>query len=332
MFPAQLPVTSPDGFSRCDEQLQRSGAGNDPRPMESSDTSLKASVERALWNDEVLRAIEYYEIEVHAKNGVVHLSGHITSASSRKRIETALRSIPGMLGVQNHLILDDKLTLEVAGSLGALEHSHDCKFFTGTSHGVVSISGVVSSEQVKALAGMYAAENPNVRAVINHVRVAGVTDPHLADKPFLQPGIGERIYFLDGLSGIVEHVIINPNDRRVTAMILRVNFSDPLLPVQLVHVPMEALRYLTKASGFLLIHSNERSRYQDFDPASFFVPSAEWTPPYPYCARDVLFPAAVLHTEDPTVHVMHPLPFEELMEGASFKEQQQFFATNELGS
>lgn len=329
MFPAQLPLTSPDTFSRCAERILGSEAGTDPH-MHSMDASLKASVERAIWNDDVLRAIEYYEMQVHAKNGSVHLNGHITSAASRKRIETALRSVPGILEVQNHLVLDDKLTLDVAGALGALEQTYACKFFTGTSHGVVSINGVVSSEQVKALAGMCAAGNPNVRAVINHVRVSGVTEPQRPDQPFLQPIIGERIYFLDGLSGVVERVIIDPNDRRVTAMVLLMNFTDPRLPInsltdagtrlpmQLVTVPMEAIRYLTKASGFLLIRSTERSRYQDFDSASFFVPSVDWTAPFPYCPQDVLFPAAVPQTEISPSHVAQPFSSEDVLESATF--------------
>jgi len=322
---------SPDEFSRCDERVQQSNLGNAPGPMAGTDATLKASVDRAIWNDEVLRAIEYHEIDIHTKNGIVHLSGHIANTTSRIRIENAIRSVPGILGVRNHLILDDKLTLEVAGALGTLEHTHDCKFFTGSSHGVISINGIVSSESVKSLAEMYVARNPDVRAVINHVRVAGVTEPELQDLPFLQPIIGERIYFLDGLSGVVKRVVINPNNRRVIAMLLMVNFTDPRLPfnspsdattglpVQLVQVPMDAIRYLTKVSGFLLISSNEHDRYQDFDPASFFPPGDDWTPPYPYCATDVLFPVEYQFADAQTANATDPL--EELIEeGVSFKE------------
>jgi osmotically-inducible protein OsmY len=310
--------------------------------MQRSDASLKASVERAIWKDEVLRAIEYYEIDVRANDGIVHLNGHIANTTSRIRIENAIRSVPGTLGVQNHLVLDEKLTLEVAGALGPLEHTHGCKFFIGSSHGVISINGMVNSENVKVLAEMYAAKNPKVRAVINHVRVAGAMGPELQDLPFLQPIIGETIYFLDGLSGVVERVIINPNNRRVVAMLLLLNVSDPRLPVnsltegrvhlpvQLVHVPMDTIRYLTKVSGFLLIDSHERSRYQDFDPAYFFAPGAGWTPPYPYCPQDVLFPVTYRKTDAQTVDTTHPMPFEELLEGASVKEQS--FAIEDLDS
>src|SRR5215211_6303946 len=112
-------------------------------------------------------------MDVHVKNGVVYLSGHIVNTSSRNRIEKAIRAIPGIVGIQNNLVLDDKLTLEVAGSLGKLEHTYGCKFFTGASHGVISLNGNVSDENVKLLAEKRVASHPNVRAVINNVRVSG---------------------------------------------------------------------------------------------------------------------------------------------------------------
>lgn len=324
MFPVQLPVMEPDAFSRCDERIQPSDLGIAPSPMANMDASLKASLERALWKDEVLRAIEYHEIDVRVKNGIVHLNGHIANTASRIRIETAIRSVSGILGVRNSLVLDEKLTLDVAGALGALEHIHNCKFFTGSSRGIVSIAGVVSNQDVKSLAEIYAARNPQVRGVINRVRVAGAVGPELQDLPFLQPTIGEMIHFLDGLSGVVKQVVINPNNRCVIAMLLVMNFTDPprtfhslndgmtRLHTHLVHMPMDTIRYLTRVSGFLLINSNEHDRYQKFDPASFFAPGTGWTPPYPYCPQDVLFPVEYQTVEAQATNATHP--FEQLMD------------------
>ncbi|HLE91913.1 MAG TPA: BON domain-containing protein, partial [Anaerolineales bacterium] len=248
------------------------------------------------------------------------------------RIETAMRAIPGILGIQNNLVLDDKLTLEVAASLGKLEHSYDCKFFTGASHGVVSLNGIVSDENVKLSAEKCAASNPNVRGVINHVRVSG-DELELQDQPFLQPTIGETIYFLDGPSGVVKQVIINPNNRRVIAMTIQGKIADrrhelnsltdgkARLPEQLVAVPMSVVRYLTRASGFLYINSNERNRYTDFDPGYFIVPNKDWVPPYPYCPDDVLFPVEYQEAELQTAYEPHQFPVAAILEEASLKEQ-----------
>jgi osmotically-inducible protein OsmY len=302
MFPAQIPRISPDEFSRCKERSHLIDHGKSLSPSQRTDAAIKESVDKAFWKDEVLRAIEYYEMDVHVKNGVVYLYGHIVSTTSQSRINKALRAIPGLLRIQNNLVLDDKLTHEVATSLGKLEHTYSCKFFTGASHGVISLNGIVSDENVKRLAEKSAASHPNVRAVINNVRVSG-TEQELGNQPFLQPTIGETIYFLDGISGAVKQVIINPDNRRVVAMIVQGKFTDqrhelisPMtddkarLPEQLVVVPMNEVRYLTKVSGFLYINSNERNRYMEFNPARFFTPKNGWKAPYPYCPDEVLFP------------------------------------------
>jgi osmotically-inducible protein OsmY len=301
MSPAQIPEIPSNEFSRCEERNHLIDHGKSLSPTEKTDAALKASIERALEHDDILRAIEYDEVDVYAKNGIVYLHGHIVNTNSRRRIENAIRSIPGILGMQNNLVLDDKLTLEVAGSLGELEHLYDCKFFTGASHGVISLNGDVRDEKVKLLAEQRAASHPNVRGVINNVHVSG-TEQELQDQPFLQPTIGEIVYFLDWTSAVVKQVIINPNNRRVVAMILRgqfaiqpqeiksTNSAQAQPPERLFVVPMDLIRYMTKVSGFLNINSNEQKRYMDFDPTHFSTPKNDWIAPHPYCPNDVLFP------------------------------------------
>jgi osmotically-inducible protein OsmY len=300
MFPAQVSISNPDGFSRCKERSQIIDHGKSLTKIQKADAAVKEHVERAIWNDDVLRSIEYGEIDVRVKNGIVYLNGHITGTTSQSRIGKAMRAIPGILGIQNNLVLDDKLTNEVAASLGILEHTYACKFFTGVSHGVVSLNGIVSDVNVKSLAEKNVAATPNVRAVINNIHVSGV-ELEVPDQPFLQPTIGETIYFLDGISGVVRQVIMNPNNRRVVAMIVSGPFAEQQKlksfntgevrsPERLVVLSMNLIRYLTRTSGFLHVNSNERERYMDFDPAAFRIPSVDWNPPYPYCPDNVLFP------------------------------------------
>jgi osmotically-inducible protein OsmY len=340
MLPAQISITNPVEFSRCEERSQTIDYKKNLSKIQKTDAAIKEYVERALWNDDVLRAIEYHEIAVHVKNGVVHLNGHIVSTTGQSRIEKAMRGIPGILGIQNNLVLDDKLTFEVAAALAILEHTHGCKFFTGASHGVISLNGIVSDENVKLLAEKCAASNPNVRAVINNVQVAGVESEAL-DQPFLQPTIGEIVYFLDGISGIVKQVIINPNDRRVVAMTIRGQFADPgqeleslnsaeaRSPECLVVLSMDLVRYLTKVSGFLTINSNERERYPDFDPASFRAPHVDWTPPYPYCPDEVLFPVERQKVEYQLLGQLPRPPFVVALKDQLLREQ--LLANDSLG-
>ena len=340
MLPAQIPRINPDEFSRCEERSQMTDHGKSLSPIQKTDAAIKESIDRAIWNDDVLRAIEYYEIDVHVKNGVVYLNGHIVSTTSQSRIENAIRAIPGILGIQNNLVLDDKLTLEVAASLGELEHTYGCKFFTGASHGVISLNGIVSDENVKLLAEKCVASNPNVRGVINNVRVSGA-ELELPDQPFLQPTIGEIIYFLDGISGVVKQVIINPNNRRVVAMTVWGQFADQRQelkslnngearsPERLVVLPMDVVRYMTRVSGFLHINSNERKRYMDFDPARFSTPNMDWKAPYPYCPDDVLFPVEKREVE---YQILEQLPRPPFV--VAWKEQllrEQLLANDSLG-
>jgi hypothetical protein len=252
----------------------------------------------------------------------------------------ALRNVPGIQETKNNLVLDDKLTLDVASLLGDLEHAYGCKFFTGASHGVISLNGNVQDENLKLLAEKCAASDPNVRGVINNVHISGI-ESEAQDQPFLQPSIGEAIYFSDGLSGVVKQVVMNPNNRRVIAMTVHGNFSEPqnilhplsdgkVKPVeQLIVVPMKIVRYLTKDSGFLHIKSDERNQYQDFDSASFYVPNSDWTPPYPYCPDDVLFPVEYRTTDIETTYGPLQVSHEDALSDSSFKEE--LLANDSLG-
>jgi len=314
--------------------------GTDPDPLRTGDAATREYIYHAFWKDDVLRAMEYDEVDVLVKDGGVSLSGHIMGMTSQKRIENAIRAVPGIVGIENNLVLDDELALEVASSLGTLEHSYDCKFFTGASHGVVSLNGRVSDEDVKWLAEKSAAKNPNVRGVINNVRVSGVA-PGRQDQRFLQPAKGEPIYFLDGISGVVKQVIINPDNRRVIAMAIQGNFTDQRhrlnspgdgrgrSPEQLITVPMSVVRYLTKVSGFLSINGTERDRYTDFHPGYFIAPEEGWVPPYPYCPDDVLFP---IEAQEPVAQIAfqpHRFSFGPMLEDALLS--QQLPANDSLG-
>lgn len=340
MFPNQIPGINPYAFSRCQERRQATASGKKLETIQEKDVVLREAIHRAFWKDDVLRAIEFGEIDIHVINGTVYLSGHIVGASSQSRIKNAIRTVPGIRAIKNDLVLDDKLTLDVAAALGTLEHTHDCKFFTGASHGVISLNGTVSDQNVKSFAEKCAASNSKVRGVINNVHILGI-ESETQDQPFLQPIIGEIIYFSDGIHGIVKQVVINPNNRRVIAMTMHGNFSAgrnilyPLsdgktrLPEQMIVVPMKLVRYLTKASGFLHIKSNERDQYQDFDPVSFYIPNRDWMPPYPYCPNDVLFPVEYQTTDIQSVH--EPLHFRFATDLKDAKLREQLLANDSLG-
>lgn len=301
MLHKQITKPSPNQVSRCDEPNLILSNGKNLSPAAKMDAKLKSEIANALWKDDVLRALDYQDIDVRVKDGIVTLNGHITSSGSQNRITTALRAIPGIVEIKNNLISDDKLTLDAAAALADLEHTYGCKFFTGASHGVVSINGTVRDKNIRMLAEKCISDNPNTRGVINNIQIPG-NKSTVQDQPFRQPAIGQPIYFLDWVPGVVHQVIMNPHNRRVIAMIVRGKFTSQkvdansemgvsALPSERsVVIPMSRVRHLTKTSGFLFINSSQRNQYMDFSPAHFIALPQSWTPPYPYCPDDVLFP------------------------------------------
>ena len=297
-----------------------------------TDAALATEVDQALWKDASFRATDFDNIDVRVSSGIVNLNGHVSSLTNQHRAERLLQNIPGLLGVNNYLIPDDRLLAEVATALGSLENTYNCKFFTGVSHGVVLLSGTVPEAKIRLLAEKYAASNPNVRGVINSVRVWG-SNLDLKDQPFLQPLINEEIFFLNGISGVVRQVIIDPDNRRVVAMIIQGRFANQRQelksldngearpPERLIVISVDLVRYLTKVSGFLYINSNEKKRYLDFDSGLFNLPNADWVPPYPYCRGDVLFPIGYLGGNDQIVHQQHRSAYEVAPADQSLREE-----------
>jgi osmotically-inducible protein OsmY len=341
MFPAQMPQTDSDELLRCKDS-SRSMVEEQMSQNENTktDIDLMHEVDHALWRDAAFRATDYDNIDVQVRDGIVHLNGHASSLTNLHQAERSLQTIPGLRGVNNHLIPDDQLLAEVSTALGSLESAYDCKFFTGVSHGVVLVSGNVENKNIKLLAEKCAASNPNVRGVINSIRTPG-DDLNSLEEPFMQPIIDEEIFFHDGISGTVQQVIINPDNRRVVAMTLRGRFENQRQELKSLNngetrpaertiiLSMNSVRYLTKVSGFLYINSNEKNRYMDFDSTYFFTPKKDWKAPYPYCPDDVLF---LIEPQDVKDQILQQFPESQILMG--LKDQllrEQLPANDSLG-
>lgn len=303
MFPAQIPQPNTTELERCRESTlldEANPPGRDERSR--ADKDLTYEVDDALWKEPTLRAMDYHNIEIRVRNGILDLYGHVSSQTNRHLIEEALRRVDGLAAIHDHLVADDQLLAEVAAALGSLEYASGSKFFTGVSHGIVLLSGTAGDPKARLLAEQCAASNPNVRGVINSVQVQGVIS-NPSDLPFAQPQIGAEFFFVDGVSGRVRQVIIDPDNRRVTDITLQSRFVDPQHDLnasrnsgsrpseRTLVIPMQAVRYLTAHSGSLNVRSSQSDQYSEFDPADFLIPQSEWKPPYPYCRADVLFRA-----------------------------------------
>jgi osmotically-inducible protein OsmY len=312
MVAVQTAQTSLSEFSRCNERpWLKVEELNGQAKQDHVDGFISEKVNHTLWNNGLLRSTAYQQIDVVVNGGVVFLSGHVISSGNQRRAEDAVLSIPGVLGVKSSLVADDTIIRDVAGELGKIEQVYGVKFYTGIQNGVIGLHGEGGSLAVRSMAEKFAVRIPGVRGVINWVRAPGF-DLEAEDQRFLQPFIGDQIYFHDGLSGIVQKVIINPDNLRVAAMVVRGRYSNPQqdhkflkygedqVPERLIAIPMSAVRHLTMNSGYLSINSDEAAMYSDFDPSGFTAPRKDWTPPYPYCPDDVLFPLESVENKNPT--------------------------------
>ena len=169
---------------------------------------------------------------------------------------------------------------------------------------MVVLNGEVNNIDMRLNAEQCAASNPKVRGVINAIRVPGTNLGTQENYHLLQPPIGKKIHFLDGISGILRKVVINPDNRRVVALTVQgyfdesrrklnySNFSGAPSAEQLLVIPVNVVGHVTQSSGILNIQSTDSTMYQEFDTSLFIAPNIDWTPPYPYCPDDVLFPIA----------------------------------------
>jgi osmotically-inducible protein OsmY len=155
MVATQTTLTNPAEFTRCDD---RSLASEEEQHLhqkrDKTDGSIAEKVDIALWN--------YRDIEVNVKEAIVYLSGHVPSTTIQQKAEDTARMIRGVQGIKSNLVPDDKLSLEVAGALGKIEHTYGVKFFTGVQNGFVVLNGEMSSAEARDLAEKCAAGIPAV--------------------------------------------------------------------------------------------------------------------------------------------------------------------------
>jgi osmotically-inducible protein OsmY len=269
-------------------------------PKYHSDRFILNEVDHLLWNDATLKNTDFGQIDVRVKNAVITMNGHVINSMNETRAVNAVKNIPGVVDVKSFLIPDDKLTLEISQVLGKIEQVEGCKFFTRVENGQAVLHGEVNNSSLRDQAEQSVAQIPWVRGVINEITIQGM-DLEPEDRRFFQPEIGKVVTFEDGVSVEVQKVIINPNNRRVVAMVLRGKLSDLHAVDQkgllqngtggesIIVLPTNFILFMNNDAGSLRINSYETNKYEVYDPSRYFPPAKDWLPPYPYCSQEVLF-------------------------------------------
>ncbi len=264
-----------------------------------SDSALTTGVGKALWDDVVLRHTEYRQIDVKVENSTVYLYGYVSLPSLKVRAERAALKADGIWKLENLLTVDSDLTLAVAQAVGKDPRTRKARIFTGSHNGFITLSGETSEIEARIAAQEQAVSIPKVRGVFNSIRVSGV-DIYTEDQRTLQPIIGAGIYATDLLIGIAEKVVINPDNRLVTAILANAVFPDPtqmgsnwlwnehLYEERRIIIPIDSVRHQSEFDIFLKVTGAEAADFETFDANLYTSPDENWQPPYPYKRADIL--------------------------------------------
>lgn len=268
-------------------------------PDERPDSKLVSEVELALWDDGILHGIEYPRMDISARCGVIVLEGFVPYLGLKTRVEDIVHSVPGVLGIINDLVSDLDLKIAALTAVTRDPYDHEDRIFIVSHNGFIHLSGEVSSMEARLAAEVRAGNVPQIRGVLNSLRVPG-SQVAFKEQIALQPRIGAIVHTREGELGVIQQVIINPINRLVVAMIVNGQFSDPkekkksflsnkrALAQHTIVIPIEAVAQESVTAVSLEISGREASRFENFNPQFITVPDADWQPPYPYHSEQVL--------------------------------------------
>lgn len=264
---------------------------------ETGSAGLAQTIDHALRADELLRITDYPHLQVTAQGGFVSIRGHVVTAENKQRVEKIVRRVPGVIAVQNYLVVDNELVNEVRQAFDRDPQTRGTAISIQAQHGVIYLIGVLPSADLRTQVEAVAATLPRVRGVVNYLQAPGVVIQADA-QDVVQPVIGEQVFMRELPMGQVEQVVIDPLNRRVTAVVVQAQLTerqtaaDPfsakppriLFPIRSRH---RDFRSMDDLDGLIF----EWGSYWAFNPLHFTWPPARWQPPYPYRQKHVLFAA-----------------------------------------
>lgn len=254
---------------------------------------ILADIWNALWKEDTIRSLDLGSLSIDVKDGEVYLYGHIAQENNLPLIESIARSIAGVVAVQSHLVLDRDLIIQVDQALARDERTRPYILPVDAFHGWIHIGGEVPTCELQHVVEKIAGGVSGVRGVTILPRIAG-ENPTIPHRP-AQPRIGAVVYGNDGEVGIVTQVVIQPDNRLVTHIVVRSKeLTDGNLVVRETVIPLEASD-LVKNESIILQRNGRRlakpahalKAFPAFDPDEFPLAPFTWKAPYPYTAGEV---------------------------------------------
>jgi len=256
--------------------------------LSRQDDCLWADIWEALWKEETLRLLDLDSLTVTVRGGAVTLTGHLSKEQNRQLIEDVVRSMPGVVALQNSLVIDHDLAIQVAGALAKENRTCAFNLRVTASHGWICLDGEVPNRELQSVAEEVAGRVPCVRGVIGLPQVAG--ERPCALRHPIQPQLGAAVYDLAGVAGSVTRVVIRPQNRLVTHVAVRANseiVAGKLTPGAYYLVPAGAIELVNQDSVFLERKGPRLNALPFFNPDDYPLAPSAWKAPYPYKAGDV---------------------------------------------
>ena len=139
-------------------------------PVFRTDLELEEDVRAALYGSD-LPYEERAGVRLTVVDGRAVLRGNCRTASGRRRIEEAVRAVPGVLEVANHLVDDPELEIAVAQALARDEATRHARIVVRSRLGHVRLLGEVAAADVIEAAVRAARAVPGVRDVTPELSV-----------------------------------------------------------------------------------------------------------------------------------------------------------------
>lgn len=263
-------------------------------PAYRPDDELERDVEEALQRDELLRLLGL-PIRVEVEDGLVRLRGHVHNRALSARAEEIARSVPGVLGVENRLVVDLELLQRVSAALLSTPKVRSLPVHVRVREGIVELTGSVPTLEDAREVERTIAALPEVRAVSNRLIAPGIPEEWAR---VVQPEVGQPVFATDQDLGRVEAVVIDPGSRRVVAVVVHGDFPDAGAPPhsggalweRRVVIPLGQVERVTLGGVFLRVHAGAAAENPDYDPNRYPPPPPDWVPPFPYRRADVRMP------------------------------------------
>jgi len=266
-----------------------------PEQIDRPDEDVWADVWARLWRDAATRALERSALELEVHNAEVFLLGHVTTVMHRRQMAELARGVRGVKAVHNTLVADPDLVTDVAQALAADARTRPHLIRVGAFHGWIHLGGEVPDVETRAAVEQVAAGVSRVRGVLALPHLPQAPTHHVESGRPLQPHLGEAVYALDGPAGQVARVVISPQNRRVSHIVVAGNLevNRQTIRGQWV-VPVEALPQANEGGVFLSETLGTLTARPTFDEADFPLAPADWAPPFPYAPGTVRWPSNAL--------------------------------------